>query len=210
MIGVSWLVSLVLVIPYILTLQLEKGECVENWFSTSATQIYTAVLFVFQYALPVVVIGLAYTRIALKLKEQASRIHKDEKSTAPKSPKSASTDREDLALSNLPGSSSSQPEQLTLASLNRQKELRQNRNNAKIVRMLVVVFLMYAIWLLPNQIIWMRLEFGSGNIAHQDTLLTFSSLCVYISSCVNPYIYAGMNTEFRKGFMSVLKFRSGP
>ena len=86
------------------------------------------------------------------------------------------------------------------------KEARRLEHNTKVVKMLVSVVLSYAICLLPNQIVWLWYEFGSGQSWPQiNELLTFGSLMVYINSSVNPLLYAGMNEEFRKGFIDIIK-----
>jgi len=86
------------------------------------------------------------------------------------------------------------------------KEARRLEHNTKVVKMLVSVVLLYAICLLPNQIAWLWYEFGSGQRwPHIDELLIFGSLMVYINSSVNPLLYAGMNEEFRKGFIDIIK-----
>jgi len=86
------------------------------------------------------------------------------------------------------------------------KEARRLEHNRKIVKMLVSVVLLYAICLLPNQIVWLWYEFGSGQSwTHIHELLIFGSLMVYINSSVNPLLYAGMNEEFRKGFIEIIK-----
>ena len=86
------------------------------------------------------------------------------------------------------------------------KEARRLEHNTKVVKMLVSVVLLYAICLLPNQIAWLWYEFGSGQRwPHINELLIFGSLMVYINSSVNPLLYAGMNEEFRKGFIDIIK-----
>ena len=86
------------------------------------------------------------------------------------------------------------------------KEARRLEHNTKVVKMLVSVVLLYAICLLPNQIVWLWYEFGSGQSwPHIEELLIFGSLMVYINSSVNPLLYAGMNEEFRKGFIDIIK-----
>lgn len=86
------------------------------------------------------------------------------------------------------------------------KEARRLEHNTKVVKMLVSVVLLYAICLLPNQIVWLWYEFGSGQSwPHIEELLIFGSLMVYINSSVNPLLYAGMNEEFRKGFTDIIK-----
>ena len=88
----------------------------------------------------------------------------------------------------------------------RMKEARRLEHNTKIVKMLLSVVLSYAICLLPNQVVWLWFEFGSGRSwPYVDELLIFGSLMVYINSSVNPLLYAGMNEEFRKGFISIIK-----
>lgn len=88
----------------------------------------------------------------------------------------------------------------------RMKEAKRLEHNTKIVKMLVSVVLSYAICLLPNQVAWLWLEFGSGESwPHFQELLIFGSLMVYINSSVNPLLYAGMNEEFRKGFIRIIK-----
>ena len=246
-IATTWMVSLILVLPYVVALRIVGGECDEEWFSPTARQSYTALLFVCQYALPVLVIGLAYTRIVLKLREQALRIARNTEAdplrkivrcpseanegtsvissplpsrTKPNKPvRPTSLDVSDgisvissplpYRKENTPTLRELNPPTLKITDVNRRKELLRHKRNAKIVRMLVTVFLMYAICLLPNQIAWMWYEFGSGSAyAHMDSLLTFASLLVYINSSVNPLFYAGMNDEFRKGFLKVLGIRS--
>lgn len=219
----TWLMSLILVLPYTLALEIKDGYCGEDWPFPIAVKIYTLSLFIFQYALPLLIIGVAYTLVALKLHEQASRIAKNRQASgisdsAYNKVMMASNKCNDFAEeSDLP---SNEPSALTKlrseknhpqsptkgkASSARQEEKRLKRNT-KIVKMLVVVVLLYAICLLPNQVVWLWHEFGSGKKwTHINTFLTFGSIMVYVNSCVNPLLYAGMNDEFRKGFLRILK-----
>ena len=218
--------SLILVLPYILALKMQDGYCGEDWPVPVAVKLYTMGLFIFQYALPLVIIGLAYTMVALKLREQASRIAKNRQASgisesAYSKAKNASNKYSEAATeesefpSNDPSAFSAQNSakqchensKKEKPSSARQEEKRLHRNT-KIVQMLVAVVLLYAICLLPNQVVWLWYEFGSGaNWVHLDKFLTFGSIMVYVNSCVNPLLYAGMNDEFRKGFFRILKCR---
>ena len=72
--------------------------------------------------------------------------------------------------------------------------------------MLVSVVMTYALCLLPNQVVWMWYDFGSGSkYPHITELFTFCNIMVYINSSTNPLLYAGMNEEFRKGFARLLR-----
>ena len=221
----TWFMSLTLVLPYIMALKMQDGYCREDWPVPVAVKLYTMGLFVFQYALPLVIIGVAYTLVALKLREQASRIAKNRQASGisesayKKAMKSSSKYSEDTEESEFPSNDPS-----ALIALNSENERRENskkdhasnarqevkrlQRNTKIVQMLVAVVLLYAICLLPNQVVWLWYEFGSGSEwIHLDKFLTFGSIMVYVNSCVNPLLYAGMNDEFRKGFFKILNCR---
>ena len=257
-IGAIWILSLLLVLPYVLALTVIDNKCTEEWSSDSTRKIYTVGLFVFQYALPLTIIAAAYIKVVLRLRQQAERMARNyEISLRPPSPQPLHDSwnlRRNLApqTRNILSSPSPLPEKKTLLNGNlekkhflgnqlftvqmcditsplparklfqrddkdktkypdryssgRIKEARRLEHNTKIVKMLVSVVLLYAICLLPNQLVWLWYEFGSGqNWPHIKELLVFGSLMVYINSSVNPLLYAGMNEEFRKGFTGIIK-----
>ena len=221
----TWLMSLLLVLPYVLALKMQDGYCGEDWPVPVAVKLYTMGLFIFQYALPLLIIGFAYSMVALKLREQASLLARNRKASgisesaynkaksasnkyieAPEESEMPSNDPSGLynqtSVKNSPQDSSAKKPSNT-----RQEEKRLKRTT-KVVKMLVAVVLLYAICLLPNQIVWLWYEFGSGaSWPHLDKFLTFGSIMVYVNSCVNPILYAGMNDEFRKGFARILNCR---
>lgn len=218
--------SLLLVQPYILALKMADDYCKEDWPVPFAVKLYTMGLFVFQYALPLLIIGFAYSMVALRLREQATLLARNRQASgisesAYKKAKNASNQyieppEESELPSNDPSAAYSTQISVTKCpkhsttnkpSNTRQEEKRLKRTT-KIVKMLVAVVLLYAICLLPNQIVWLWLEFGSGaSWPYLNTFLTFGSIMVYVNSCVNPLLYAGMNDEFRKGFARILKCR---
>lgn len=220
----TWLMSLLLVLPYILALKMQDGSCVEDWPVSFAVKLYTMGLFIFQYALPLLIIGFAYSMVALKLREQASLLARNRQASGisesaynkaknasnkyieePEESELPSSDQPSIAftqtsLKNCPKVSS------TNKPSNARQEEKRLKRTTKIVKMLVAVVLLYAICLLPNQVVWLWYEFGSGaSWPHLDKFLTFGSIMVYVNSCVNPILYAGMNDEFRKGFVRILK-----
>lgn len=60
-----WMISLLLVLPYVLALKKEDDTCFEAWRSEPLREMYTIGLFVFQYALPLTIIAVAYYRVVL-------------------------------------------------------------------------------------------------------------------------------------------------
>ena len=252
-----WVVSLMLVLPYVLALRVANSNCTEIWPSETIRKTYTIGLFLFQYVLPLIIIAIAYTKVVLKLRDQAARMARnyeimmqppspplthenwnfrshlrpqicDNASLASPLPENKTfmkgekdkkrfgvinylapglmVDKQSLA-SPLPPRRLLSERKKGLGSSSRgHKEARRLEHNTKIVKMLVSVVLSYAICLLPNQVVWLWYEFGSGKSwSHINELLIFGSLMVYINSSVNPLLYAGMNDEFRKGFERILR-----
>lgn len=251
-IGAIWVVSLLLVLPYVLALKMINNTCDEEWSSDTTRKMYTVGLFVFQYALPLTIIAVAYVKVVLKLREQAERMARNyEVSMRPASPPLAEDSwnisnnlapqiSDTISLTSplpegksflngkfnkkpSPGRNKLEFQMCDVASplpkrrkqqfpttyrASRNKEARRLEHNTKIVKMLVSVVLSYAICLLPNQIVWLWYEFGSGESwPYINELLIFGSLMVYINSSVNPLLYAGINEEFRKGFIRIIKFQ---
>lgn len=69
-----WIISLFLVLPYVLALKEEDNTCFEAWRSETLKEMYTIGLFVFQYALPLTIIAVAYYRVVLRLRRQATKM----------------------------------------------------------------------------------------------------------------------------------------
>lgn len=188
--------------------------------------MYTAFLFAFAYSLPLVIIALAYTRVALKLKKQADRIASNKKASGIMISRYSWANKRPLSKDDISENATSSPhpsrkECALLQDYNsghinatpspnttNTREQKKLERNTRIVKMLVTVVLFYACCLLPNQVVWMWIEFGNGNdYSNLSTLLSFTGMLVYINSIVNPFLYAGMNDEFKKGFGRLLRCR---
>lgn len=221
----TWSVSFLLVLPYALALKIQDGYCAEDWPHPSAVKAYTMGLFIFQYALPLLIITFAYTLVARKLRHQAARIARNRQEngipvtayglevngyqlhgtseafsvSSPTVPHSEVRKKfSDPAKQDLVPPSVDPPQ------VDR-REVKRLERNTKIMKMLVTVVSLYAICLLPNQVVWLWYEFGTAQSwPHFNGFLTFGSIMVYVNSCVNPLLYAGMNEDFRKGFTKFL------
>ena len=222
-IAITWSVSYVLVIPYLLVLSIKNNYCEEVWPSTITRRVYTLGLFVIQFTVPLVIIAFAYTKVVLKLRDQAARFSGkagvQESIASPRQGPSSSfltadgTDLNSISGSPVPDKKfSTGLNQIQLALSPRSpkrgpsKAIQRLERNTKIVKMLVTVVLLYAICMMPNQVVWLWYEFGSGqNSQYIKALLTLGSSMVYLNSSVNPILYAGMNEEFRRGFLGLLR-----
>lgn len=217
--------SFVLVIPYLLVLSIKNNYCQEVWPSTAARRAYTLGLFIIQFTVPLVIIAFAYTKVVLKLRDQAARFSGkagvQESIASPRPGPSSSfltvDGSESISISGSPlpdkkFSTGLNQVQLALSPKSpksgRNKAIQRLERNTKIVKMLVTVVLLYAICMLPNQVVWLWYEFGSGQKSqYLKALLTLGSSMVYLNSSVNPILYAGMNEEFRRGFIGLLRCR---
>lgn len=223
-VAITWSVSFVTVIPFLLVLTVKDEYCREVWPSDTARRSYTLGLFIVQFMIPILIIAYAYSKVVLKLRHQAYRFAKraevSEALTTLTVPSSSFLTPELSDMASLSGSPLPEKKsdmagnqiRLTLPrstpTPGRRKAIWRVERSTKIVKMLVTVVLLYAFCMLPNQVVWLWIEFGSGDESpHLTTFLTLGSSMIYLNSSVNPILYAGMNDEFRSGFLNILLCR---
>lgn len=77
----------------------------------------------------------------------------------------------------------------------------QQEDAKKVVRMLVIVTLLFAMCVLPNNIMWLWLDFGDGgDWPHFWKTLTFTNLILFANSASNPIAYTICHEKFREEF----------
>lgn len=178
--------SIVVVVPYILVLRQEGGgevfDCVEQWPNPQKKfrQAYTIVLFLLQYALPLVLMITLYS-ITLKSLYDSSKslpgmVAGDE---------STACDR-------------SNPE--AEKRIHALKEQRKEQH-LKVTKMFITVVIVFAISMFPNQVFWLWVDFGNliGNRYFSMTSI-ICRIFTYSNSVLNPLIYGLYSKEFRKGY----------
>ena len=62
-----WVFAFVTIVPLMIVARSEGVFCAEHWPKFSYRQAYTAVLFAFQYVIPLLIIAIAYLRITFRL-----------------------------------------------------------------------------------------------------------------------------------------------
>ncbi|KXJ20358.1 neuropeptide FF receptor 1 [Exaiptasia diaphana] len=87
----------------------------------------------------------------------------------------------------------------------RRQQLEETR---KIVRMLIVVTVLFAACMLPNNIMWMWLDFGQADkhFNYFWEVIAFSNILTFANSAANPLCYTILNENYRKEFKSALQF----
>lgn len=82
----------------------------------------------------------------------------------------------------------------------------QHKEARKVARMLATVTLLFAACVLPNNILWLWLDFGAAdkNFPYFWDLLSFGNIVVFSNSALNPVCYTMMNDAYRKEIKKVL------
>ncbi|XP_022797473.1 galanin receptor type 1-like [Stylophora pistillata] len=176
--------STILCIPYFITLQYKSSpkSCTETW-PPGYSQVYTIVLFLFQFALPLTTMSVSYLLIYRSLRSNVTMLFSES---------TRSYRHQHHTISN--NSTSSKEE----------SELKRREQNIHLAKIFVIVVVVFAIGMSPNQFFWLWVDFGRG--AENRLFHYISVMCrlfTYANSVLNPFIYALKSKEFRSGFARI-------
>ena len=77
----------------------------------------------------------------------------------------------------------------------------QQEDAKKVLRMLITVTLLFAICVLPNNVMWLWLDFGNGGDWHHfNKSLAFTNIILFANSASNPIAYTICHEKFREEF----------
>lgn len=85
------------------------------------------------------------------------------------------------------------------------KPLTQARaqRNMRIVKIFIIVVIAFSLCMLPNHIMWIWHDFGSGqNYRHFTTIIVFCYILVYSNSAINPFIFVFLHRRYCKDIFS--------
>lgn len=187
----SHVFSTLVVSPYISVLHLEKDMCLEKWPEHDIfRKLYTICLFLVQYCIPLVFMVVMYG-LALKSLYMVSEKTRQGKI----GDKTAAMKVRAKVASSSPLSSSRWMRRLARGA---------NDANKRATKMFIIIVIVFAIFMFPNQVIWLWYEFADSSNSSNPKLSSWVPitcwLFTYTNSVVNPLIYALMSPEFRKGF----------
>ncbi|XP_071836991.1 orexin/Hypocretin receptor type 1-like isoform X2 [Apostichopus japonicus] len=198
---IIWVASITVASPLIVVNDVERmpglvhidypnwlAACKEKrWQNTVWQTIYYLFMTFINYVLPLTVIGVAYRNVCKTL---WSGIPTEEMSHA-------------------------ETQKLTKSSKEKSKTAAQIESRRKVARMLIVVVLIFAVCLLPFQIVNILRVFGYFNkfdplTEHNksNTPILITSLLTYLNSAVNPLIYNFMSAKFRNAFRAMICCRA--
>ncbi|VVC28357.1 G protein-coupled receptor, rhodopsin-like,GPCR, rhodopsin-like, 7TM [Cinara cedri] len=128
-------------------------------------------LFITGFIIPCIVIVCCYTGIFWVIRKSENRMLKHQVST-----------RSDSTVKNM-------------------QAIKRKRNEWRITKMVLAIFLSFVICYLPITII----KTSDPNVRY-PILHLIAYITLYASACFNPIIYVIMNKQYRKAYKSVLKF----
>lgn len=196
--------SLAIIIPYTVFLKLEDQECVELWPKFTYRQAYTVILFLAQYALPLVFMTTIYTLALTKLYSVTSN------TTQMRSMESEKLRKVSAETNNNPTNMGAVRKLSARVAYN-VKHGFEVESNVRVTKMFVAVVVIFAVFMLPNQVVWLWSDFGGGHHHHQlNTIKIICWLFTYTNCVSNPVIFIIFCKEFRTELVALpKKFRNG-
>ncbi|XP_061648954.1 cholecystokinin receptor [Phyllopteryx taeniolatus] len=232
-IAATWLMAVVVMIPYPVVSHLDSfpspgnttaHQCRRKWRDAVAEQSWYVLLLLLLFAIPGVVMSVAYGLISRELyrgiqfemghKKDSTDVKNGLTSTA-----SCGSDDGDGCYVNV-----QRPYSLEMSARSASAKTpkadrpRSNTSEAKleakkrVIRMLVVIVVLFFLCWMPLYCAntWRAFDNASANKALSGAPIAFIHLLSYTSACVNPIIYCFMNTRFRKALLATFACCAAP
>nr|XP_057938554.1 cholecystokinin receptor [Doryrhamphus excisus] len=224
-IAATWLLALIIMIPYPVVSHLDSfqrpdnttaHQCRRKWPVAMAEQTWYVLLLLVLFAIPGVVMSVAYGLISRELYRgiQFEMGHKKDSTDVKNGLTSAASngsDDGDGCYVNV-----QRPYALEMSAMSTSVKTpkadrpRRNTSEAKleakkrVIRMLVVIVVLFFLCWMPLYCAntWRAFDDRSAKKALSGTPIAFIHLLSYTSACVNPIIYCFMNTRFRKALLA--------
>ncbi|XP_058510005.1 cholecystokinin receptor [Solea solea] len=233
-IAATWVVAFIIMIPYPIISHLESFQrsdnttahrCRHKWPLPVAAQTWYILLLLALFAIPGVVMIVAYGLISRELYrgiqfEMGHKKDTDDVKNGLTAAASCGSDDGDGCYVNV-GQRPHSVEMTTMPSSGRAvkaERLRSNTSEAKleakkrVIRMLVVIVVLFFLCWMPLYCAntWRAFDDTSATLALSGAPIAFIQLLCYTSACVNPMIYCFMNTRFRKALLATFSCCAAP
>ncbi|XP_037644821.1 cholecystokinin receptor [Sebastes umbrosus] len=233
-IAATWVLAFVIMIPYPIISHLESFQrpdnttahkCRHKWPLAKAEQAWYSLLLLVLFAIPGLVMIVAYGLISRELYRgiQFEMGHKkdstDVKNGLTSTVSSGSDDGDGCYVNVVPRPHSM--EMSAMAASTRAIKAERPRSNTseakleakkRVIRMLVVIVVLFFLCWMPLYCAntWRAFDDHSATRALSGTPIAFIHLLCYTSACVNPIIYCFMNTRFRKALLTTFSCCAAP
>lgn len=183
----TYVFAMSLVTPYVAMLELKDGMCGEGWPDFKYRQGYTLALFLVQYGLPLPFMVIMYV-LALRNLYQSTRRTSLMQNTFI-----------NQGINGIDNHCNTKKKHKYTLSQVKEKEA-----NKRATIMFVIVVTVFTIFMLPNQIIWLWVDFGKGmSTPGFERAMIICWLFTYSNSVFNPVIFTVFNRDFRNGFKRI-------
>ncbi|CAI5655789.1 unnamed protein product [Oreochromis niloticus] len=224
-IAATWVLALIIMIPYPIISHLESfprrdnttaHRCRHKWPVATAEQTWYILLLLVLFAIPGVMMIVAYGLISRELYRgiQFEMGHKKDSSDVNglTSTVSAGSDDGDGCYV----TAVQRPHTMEMSAMAasgraiKAERPRSNTSEAKleakkrVIRMLVVIVVLFFVCWMPLYCVntWRAFDESSATQTLSGAPIAFIHLLCYTSACVNPIIYCFMNTRFRKALLA--------
>ncbi|XP_041857909.1 cholecystokinin receptor [Melanotaenia boesemani] len=233
-IAATWVLAFIIMIPYPVISHLESFQrpdnttghrCRHKWPIATAEQSWYVLLLLILFAIPGVVMIIAYGLISRELYRgiQFEMGHKkdstDVKNGLTSTVSNCSDDGDGCYVNVVKRPHSMEMSTMTASSRQTKAERpRSNTSEAKleakkrVIRMLVVIIVLFFLCWMPLYCAntWRAFDDIYAKRALSGTPIAFIHLLSYTSACVNPIIYCFMNTRFRKALLATFSCCAAP
>lgn len=190
----------ILITPHVVTSELSPSvQCIEVWPNKLLPRIYTFVLFFAQYAGPLVFMAAMYIFAARNLFVSTQRARSYSISSANSSRNRNSSPKRVL-----------DPREVGCSRDSLERHFRKHsEQNAQITKVFIVIVVVFAVFTLPIEVLWIWGEFAGG-VSHRlyPTIAVVCRLFTYANSCLNPIIFYKFSREFNRGFLAFFRYPS--
>uniref|UniRef100_A0A1A7X8A8 Gastrin/cholecystokinin type B receptor n=1 Tax=Iconisemion striatum TaxID=60296 RepID=A0A1A7X8A8_9TELE len=234
-IAATWVLAFIIMIPYPIISHLDSFQradnttahrCRHKWPLASAEQIWYILLLLVLFAIPGVVMIVAYGLISRELYRgiQFEMGHKkdstDVKNGLTSTVSNGSDDGDGCYVNVVQRPHSLEMSTMSAASTRPMKAERPRSNTSeakleakkRVIRMLVVIVVLFFLCWMPLYCVntWRAFDDVSATRALSGAPIAFIHLLSYTSACVNPIIYCFMNTRFRKALLATFSCCAAP
>lgn len=177
-------------------------------------------LFVTAFVIPCIIIIACYTKIfwVVHKSEQRLKRHANKQNSIPNNLRTTplattsnvETGNGQSRVSSADSSSFSTDvkhesvQKQTTTRIKDQREVRAKRNEWRITKMVLAIFLSFVICYLPITIA----KVADQDVEHPNFHI-LSYIMLYLSACINPIIYVIMNKQYRKAYKTVIMCQPG-
>ncbi|KAM4731043.1 cholecystokinin receptor [Anableps anableps] len=222
-IAVTWVLAFIIMIPYPIISHLRPfkrpdnttaHQCRHKWPIATAEQTWYVLLLLVLFAIPGVVMIVAYGLISRELyRGIQSGLKKDSTDVKNGLTSSVSNDHDDgdgcyVCEVRQPRTM----EMSTMSASTQSMKIDRPRSNAsgakleaknRVIRMLVVIVVLFFLCWMPLYCVntWRAFDNVTAERTLSGTPIAFIHLLSYTSACVNPIIYCFMNMRFRKALL---------